>query len=65
MSEALGVAQYLGLGDQRFGQSGGRISIPNIGPPGTPVLIAPPVKMHLRQSKLKIQSIVCLSIIFR
>jgi hypothetical protein len=30
MSEALVVAQYLGLGDQRLGQFAGLISIPNI-----------------------------------
>jgi hypothetical protein len=64
MPEALGVAQYLGLGDQRFGQFAGVILIPNIGPPGRPQLISPLANMHLRHSKLKIDPNVSLQIIF-
>jgi hypothetical protein len=50
------VAQYLGLAVQRWGQFACVISIPNIGPPGTPQLILPLANMHLRQSTLKIHS---------
>jgi hypothetical protein len=63
MPEALVVAQYLGLGHQGFGQFPGLISIPNIGPPGTAYLILPLAKMHWRQSTLKIDPNVILSII--
>jgi hypothetical protein len=64
MSEALVVAQYLGLGAQRFGQFADLILIPNIGPPGRPQLISSLAKMHCRQSKLKIDPNVILEIIF-
>jgi hypothetical protein len=60
MPEALVLAQYLGLGDQGFGQFAGEISIPNIEPPGTPYLILPFANMHWRQSTLKIYSNVIL-----
>jgi hypothetical protein len=55
---------YLGLGNQRFGQFAGLISIPNIGPHGRPQLISLPAKIHFRQSKLKIDPNANLSIIF-
>jgi hypothetical protein len=63
MSEALVMAQYLGLEDQRLGQFAGVILIPNIGPPGRPQLISPLAKMHLRQPKLKFDPNVILAII--
>ena len=52
MLKALAVAQYLGWLQRCFHPFPGDSRIPNIGPPASPVLIAPLAKMHFRIKRI-------------